>query len=339
MIYKELRFVCKFSIFRVLQATLTIAKTIIHTSTLSTIIMRSSTAIAFAFLVASASAFPHLTGEIKRDDDHFYRPQQPGEFRSPCPGTNTLANHGYINRDGKGITKDAYLQGFLDGFGFDSSGIVGLATTAFVECNEITGSPCDSIDLWMLNLPHGLEHDGSLSRSDKNETWNHNTDYHTFNESIWDKTLDYFGGATHIDFPLAHTALFNRIAEQEKIDTPGWFVENVNGSLLEHAFILSTMNDPEVNPSYDPNVGAARLDWVNHWFQQEELPTALGWKKPAPISATYLQTLFSNVLQATSTAPPPGHFTPAITASATLDNGAKPLPTPLPTTITTSVAG
>jgi hypothetical protein len=29
-------------------------------------------------------------------DPHVWRPQQPGEVRSPCPALNTLANHSYL---------------------------------------------------------------------------------------------------------------------------------------------------------------------------------------------------------------------------------------------------
>jgi hypothetical protein len=46
-------------------------------------------------VVAFASAFP----------GHKFAYQAPGpnDARSPCPGLNTLANHGYINRNGRNI--------------------------------------------------------------------------------------------------------------------------------------------------------------------------------------------------------------------------------------------
>jgi hypothetical protein len=140
---------------------------------------------------------------------------------------------------------------------------IGLANTTFEICQNITGHPCATFDLDMLDVPHNLEHDASLSRADKNETWNHFGDNHTFNETVWQKTLDVFGGATHISQDMAFTALNTRISQQEAIDTPGWFTLNMPGTLLEHGFILTTMNDPAVNPNRDPLQMQARLDWVN----------------------------------------------------------------------------
>ncbi|KAJ4001204.1 hypothetical protein F5050DRAFT_1561306 [Lentinula boryana] len=40
-----------------------------------------------------------------RDEDHSYiRPTFPNDSRAPCPGLNTLANHGYIPRSGRDIS-------------------------------------------------------------------------------------------------------------------------------------------------------------------------------------------------------------------------------------------
>lgn len=36
---------------------------------------------------------------------------------------STLANHGFINRDGRNITAQALQQGFLDAFGMVSRGV------------------------------------------------------------------------------------------------------------------------------------------------------------------------------------------------------------------------
>ncbi len=36
-------------------------------------------------------------------DKFFFRAAGPGDARSPCPGLNALANHGYINRNGRNI--------------------------------------------------------------------------------------------------------------------------------------------------------------------------------------------------------------------------------------------
>ena len=74
---------------------------------------------AVASLAAFSDAFPAFQAELDArarlpSTDRSYRPNIPGMERSPCPGTNTLANHGFIHRNGKGITRKAYTQGFLD---------------------------------------------------------------------------------------------------------------------------------------------------------------------------------------------------------------------------------
>ncbi|KAJ3780760.1 hypothetical protein GGU10DRAFT_414681 [Lentinula aff. detonsa] len=45
------------------------------------------------------------TSIASRDEDHTYiRPTFPNDSRAPCPGLNTLANHGYIPRSGRDIS-------------------------------------------------------------------------------------------------------------------------------------------------------------------------------------------------------------------------------------------
>jgi len=34
------------------------------------------------------------------DTEHYYQDPPPGAQRGPCPGLNTLANHGFLSRDG-----------------------------------------------------------------------------------------------------------------------------------------------------------------------------------------------------------------------------------------------
>ncbi len=56
-------------------------------------------------VVALAHAFP--TGK------YFYQRPGPNDARSPCPGLNTLANHGYLNRDGRNIRGDDIINAAL----------------------------------------------------------------------------------------------------------------------------------------------------------------------------------------------------------------------------------
>jgi hypothetical protein len=58
---------------------------------------------ALATLLASASAFPA----------YIQASQIPGSVRSPCPGLNSLANHGFLPRSGKNISIPVLVKGCL----------------------------------------------------------------------------------------------------------------------------------------------------------------------------------------------------------------------------------
>jgi len=90
----------------------------------------------------------------------------PTDLRGPCPFINMLANHGYLPRNGKGITETMLSTVFNEQLG--TSPIFG-ALFAKVAFNKFKGA--DSL----LNLDSllkrvgagGVEHDASQSRADK----------------------------------------------------------------------------------------------------------------------------------------------------------------------------
>lgn len=40
--------------------------------------------------------------------------------RSPCPGINAIANHGYLPRNGLNISLEQFITGFREGLNFDA---------------------------------------------------------------------------------------------------------------------------------------------------------------------------------------------------------------------------
>ena len=80
--------------------------------------------------------------------------------RGPCPGLNTLANHGYLPRNGKKISLKILQDGMLDGFNIEHSD----ATLLFFQA--IRTNPkypvATSFDLDHLGRHGILEHDISL---------------------------------------------------------------------------------------------------------------------------------------------------------------------------------
>lgn len=53
-------------------------------------------------------------------DTHEWIRKQPGDVRSPCPALNTLANHGYLPRDGKQLTAPILIHALQEGYGLST---------------------------------------------------------------------------------------------------------------------------------------------------------------------------------------------------------------------------
>ena len=59
-------------------------------------------------VLALATAFP--------SGKYAYQRPGPNDARSPCPGLNALANHGFINRDGRNIRGDDLINAALQAY-------------------------------------------------------------------------------------------------------------------------------------------------------------------------------------------------------------------------------
>jgi len=201
--------------------------------------------------------------------------------RSPCPALNTLANHGLLPHSGKGITTEDILSAFAIGQNFAADTVQGAAVAALALCSNETGTTCTTWDLDMLDKPHAIEHDNSLSREDYNFGKDNNT---VFSPEIWGQVLRIWRGSPIIDFKLANAARAERVAVANATDVPGWYVPAVAAGFHETAFYLSLFGDPVE--------GNARQDWIDVWFQEERMPFELGW------TATQRQTITEASLDA-----------------------------------------
>jgi hypothetical protein len=81
------------------------------------------------------------------------------QARGPCPGMNTLANHGYLPSIGRGITRDMLADAMLEGFNIAKSDAIILFTQA-VRTNPAPFAR--TFDLDTLGREGVLEHDFSL---------------------------------------------------------------------------------------------------------------------------------------------------------------------------------
>ena len=170
------------------------------------------------------------------------------------------------------------IEAFAIGQNFAADTVTGGAAGALALCASETGHNCTSWDLDMLNKPHAIEHDNSLSREDFNFG---RGDNHDFSPRIWGQVLGVWHGARIIDFKLANAARLERLHVANATDVPGWFIPAVNQGLGETAFYLSLFGDVVE--------GNARQDWIDIWFQQERMPFELGWtatQRPTTTSAS-----------------------------------------------------
>ncbi|CAG8778160.1 12919_t:CDS:2 [Cetraspora pellucida] len=93
-----------------------------------------------------------------------------GEVRSPCPALNAMANHGYLPRDGKGITPKQLFEALQKTFNEDTL----LAMFQVAGCFTLYGKWfAGKISLEDLHKHGNLEHDVSLCHVDSalGENW------------------------------------------------------------------------------------------------------------------------------------------------------------------------
>jgi len=131
-----------------------------------------------------------------------WSPPGTGDVRGPCPGLNSLANHGILPHNGKGMTIPILIKGLKDGMnvGADFSTVIGGAGILSVPANLLATS-FDLNNLDEHNFP--IEHDASLSRADYNIN---NGDNYSFNQSIFDTVLKYYDGMNEASIPVASAA-------------------------------------------------------------------------------------------------------------------------------------
>ncbi|CAG8494176.1 7429_t:CDS:2 [Ambispora gerdemannii] len=92
--------------------------------------------------------------------DREWRPPGENDKRSPCPGLNILANHGYLPRDGKNYTTEQ-MRDAMEHFNVSKGLAYVLAKGSILLLGEN-----GKLSLDQLNTHNVIEHDASLSRKD-----------------------------------------------------------------------------------------------------------------------------------------------------------------------------
>ncbi|KAJ0117334.1 uncharacterized protein J7T55_003748 [Diaporthe amygdali] len=210
-----------------------------------------------------------------------FAPPGPDDVRGPCPGLNTLANHGLLPRSGKNITQADLVTAMRQGVNQDES-ISVLLFRAAAQTNPSKDNVTFSLpDLGSHNI---LEHDASLSRQDA-----FFGDPNPFNQTIFDETLAQWTE----DTISVNTSAKGRAA---RIRTSNATNPEFGLSRLAQAFTTGE-SVAFIMVFGDVQTGVAPKAPVQFFFEKEQFPP--GYAPPANVvTNTNLQDLSQRLGQA-----------------------------------------
>ncbi|KAL0064328.1 hypothetical protein AAF712_008774 [Marasmius tenuissimus] len=216
-----------------------------------------------------------------------YMAPGPSDLRSPCPGLNAMANHGFLPRDGRNISIPMILNAADKAFNFERdilvvAGKLGLLTSPDSE---------DTMSLEDLKLHGVIEQDASFSREDVAIG-----DSLHFNETIFSTLANSNPGSdvynTTSAGQVARIRLDDSLARNPNVTNT---VLQAQGRAGTSALYLVTMGGV---------TGVAPKEFVQILFREERLPIEEGWKKSAvPISGATIGELTAAVFKASDWEP------------------------------------
>jgi hypothetical protein len=178
---------------------------------------------------------------------------------------NTLANHGFLPRDGRNITLENAVHALNTGLNFNTS-VATIMWQQAVIANPEPNATFFTLD--HLNKHNLLEHDASLSRSDAFFGNNH-----VFNQTIFDTSKAFWTDELLTPQMIANSKIFRQV--ESRAYNPNYtFGANVE------PFSLGEMAAPFLIFGDIPAATTNR-SFVEFFFENEKLPSELGWKKQA----------------------------------------------------------
>ncbi len=219
--------------------------------------MRSSTLILLG--PAAVLAFPTL--HTRQSPDYTqWSPPGPDDIRGPCPAMNSLANHGFLPRNGRDITLQMLQEAlpWAMNVGSDLADVF-YAGTLGMGLTNLEGK----FDLDNLDKHNAIEHDGSLSRADASTGNNY-----SFNQTIFDTYMAFYDGTNEATPELAGKARMFRIKTEQEQDPA--FHYGPKAQLIsngETALILGLFGDVET--------GVASVNYIRIWFGKLKIPVTI----------------------------------------------------------------
>ncbi|KAH8702338.1 Chloroperoxidase [Talaromyces proteolyticus] len=231
-----------------------------------------------------------------RPKGHEWHPPLPGDSRSPCPGLNVMANHGWLPRSGKNIDLATLRVAVTGAYNYAPT-TFDKAFEQAIAFNLTTTGNSSTFNLADLAKHDDIEFDGSLSRND----FYFGDDLH-FDPVIWATVAEKLGLYEHGDsekdkyvtVETAAKARAARVRDAMKVNpTFNASLNEISGSPGTTALYLTTL--------WDTKADAAPKAWIRAFFEQERIPFLEGYELPekqktgADINAMFARVQSVNV--------------------------------------------
>ncbi|KAK1233471.1 hypothetical protein PQX77_003367 [Marasmius sp. AFHP31] len=211
----------------------------------------------------------------------------PNDLRSPCPGLNTLANHGLLPRDGRNISVPMLIEASAKGYNMGSDIPLFAGKLALLTSRE-----AQTMSLQDISLHGNIEHDASISREDIALG-----DHISFSEEIFSTLLNSNPGSDVYNTTSAGQVMHARLADSISRNPNVTNTDFQQGArAAESGFYLSVMGDPIT--------GEAPKKFVQIFFREERLPIEEGWKRSStPINFASVSALADRAAEASDWEP------------------------------------
>ncbi|KAJ7588774.1 Chloroperoxidase [Mycena floridula] len=240
-----------------------------------------------------------IVGASAKDTAHPWIAPKSTDLRSPCPALNTLANHGFLPRDGRNLTQDLVIKASEDGFNVAPESLFFAARLGLTTSTDLNTFTLDDLKLY-----NNIEHDASLSRGD----FALGDNLH-FNEAIYQTLANSNPG---VDFFNATSA--GQVQKQRLADSQATNPKNINTS--KEFGIRTGQSALYLSIFGGPLTGVAPKKFVNIFFREERMPIEEGWTRPnVSITLAAVAPLSAIIAQASDWSPNPNQI-PSLTVVA-----------------------
>ncbi|KAF5354382.1 hypothetical protein D9758_010734 [Tetrapyrgos nigripes] len=208
----------------------------------------------------------------------------PNDLRGPCPGLNTLANHGFLPRDGRNLNMSVILDAGFNGYHMQSEALALAVKLASCTTDDPFSFTLDDIKLYVRPVSYTVTSNTTPPSPETTLPW----------ATMSISTKPSFKPSGLVDSnpgsDVYNTTSAGRVQQQRSADDEKANPNITNTSKeffirsAESAFYLSVMGNPLT--------GVASKNFVQIFFREERLPIEEGWKRSeTPINKTTLAPL------------------------------------------------